>query len=190
VRITADELIIRRMRDDPADYEAMARWLTDPRVLEFFEGRDEPHPLERVRAKYGPSVLGHDEVTPCLIIENGRAIGYLQFYRLDDLPAHDRDAYLLGAETDGVWAIDLFIGEPELWGKGIGTCALKATVGYLFDERSARRVVIDPQVTNARAIRCYEKVGFQKVKVLEAHELHEGERRDNWLMVLDRPPAP
>ncbi len=178
------------MRDDPSDYELMARWLTDLRVLEFFEGRDEPHPLERVRAKYGPAVRGHDAVTPCLIAQDGRPIGYLQFYRLDDLPTDERDAYRLDGDTDGAWAIDLFIGEPELWGKGIGTRALRATVGYLFDERSARQVVIDPQVTNARAIRCYEKVGFQKVKVLEGYELHEGEWRDNWLMVLDRPPAP
>ncbi len=189
MRITDGDLTIRRMRDDAPDYELMARWLTDPRVLEFVEGRDEPLPLERVRAKYGIRVMGHDGVTPCLIGKDGRPIGYLQFYRLDDLPTDERDAYRLDGDSGGAWAIDLFIGEPDLWGEGIGTRALRATVGYLFEGRSARRVVIDPQVTNARAIRCYEKVGFQKVKFLEAHEHHEGEWRDNWLMVLDRPPA-
>lgn len=33
-----------------------------------------------------------------------------------------------------------------------------------------------------RAIRCYEACGFRKVKRLPAHELHEGQWKDCWLM--------
>lgn len=32
------KLSIRLMRDDLADYQIMSRWLSDPRVLEFYDG--------------------------------------------------------------------------------------------------------------------------------------------------------
>ena len=49
-----------------------------------------------------------------------------------------------------------------------------------------RNVVIDPRVENVRAVRCYEKAGFAKVKVLMEHEMHEGAKRDSWLMEVRR----
>ena len=48
--------------------------------------------------------------------------------------------------------------------------------------RRASKVILDPHIGNVRAIRCYEKCGFRKVKLLSLHELHEGEYRDSWLM--------
>lgn len=43
-------------------------------------------------------------------------------------------------------------------------------------------VVMDPQTWNKRAIRCYEKCGIKKVKILPEHEFHEGRYRDCWLI--------
>jgi len=34
------DLAIRLLRDAPADYERLARWLSNPRVLEFYDGLD------------------------------------------------------------------------------------------------------------------------------------------------------
>ena len=175
------DLLIRRMRDDPHDYELMARWLTDERVLEFYHGRDNPYPYERVVEKYGPRARGEDPegVLACIIEQDGREIGYLQYY-----PAVT-EAYQL-EDAAGTYAIVLFIGEPELWGTGVGSRALSALVAYLFSELGARRVVIDPHVDNPRAVRAYEKCGFRRLKVLPAHEMHEGSRRDAWLMAIER----
>jgi aminoglycoside 6'-N-acetyltransferase len=39
---------------------------------------------------------------------------------------------------------------------------------------------------NTRAIRCYEKAGFQKVRLLPRNELRDGEWRDAWLMSVRR----
>ena len=49
-----------------------------------------------------------------------------------------------------------------------------------------KRVIMDPQRTNSRAIRCYEKCGFKKVRILPKHEFHEGELRDCWLIEFNR----
>ena len=174
------DLSIRRMRDDLHDYRLMSGWLTDERGLKFYEGRDNPYDIARVRRKYGPRARGEDPVVPCILVYSGSPIGYLQYY-----PVLDRNEYGVDAVED-VYAIDLFIGEPGLWDQGIGTRALSLFVDYLFRTTDAVRILIDPQTWNRRAIRCYEKCGFRKIKVLRKHELHEGEYRDCWLMAIDR----
>ena len=67
-------------------------------------------------------------------------------------------------EKLGVWAIDIFIGESDLHGKGIGSASLTLILKYLFHEEGAKKVIIDPEIDNERAIRAYEKARFKKVK--------------------------
>lgn len=174
------DLALRFMRDETADYEQMAKWLTDERVLEFYEGRDNPFPLERVMAEYSPRALAAESVTPCFIVYNRAPIGYMQYYVVGP------NDYGL-AESESVYGIDMFIGEPDYWNRGIGTRAVSLLLDYLFDTLRATKVVLDTEAWNARAIRCYEKCGFHKIKLLPAHELHEGEYRDSWLMAIENP---
>ena len=169
---------LRRMRDDEGDYRQLSQWLTDERVLEWYEGRDQPYPLERVIAKFSPRVLRREAVMPCFILLDGRPVGYLQYY-----PVTDAAGYELESAED-TWAFDLFVGEPELWSTGVGSAALRMAVRYVFEEHGAKHCVIDPRVDNPRAIRAYEKLGFTKVKVLVGHEEHEGALHDCWLMEL------
>lgn len=168
------------MHDDPRDYRLMAKWLTDERVLEFYEGRDRPHPYETVVKKYRPRVVGDSPIRACIIIYRGRATGYVQYY-----PVLDAREYGL-EEAAGTYGIDLFIGDPRYWNRGIGSQALSALVDYLL-RLNARRIVIAPHTDNLRAIRAYEKCGFRELKVLPDYELHEGIRRDALLMLLERP---
>lgn len=177
--IQRDGLSIRLMRDTAEDYTLMAGWLSDERVLAFYEGRDNPFPLERIIAQYSPLVLRLDDVTPCIIEQAGVPLGYIQFYPLD---AADAAVYELST-TDGVYGLDLFIGDPSAWNRGIGTRAITLMCDYLFGTLGAQTLSIDPEAWNVRAIRCYEKCGFRKLKLLPAHELHEAELRDCWLML-------
>ena len=55
-------------------------------------------------------------------------------------------------------------------------------IRYLIEHKKADRIVMDPQTRNTRAIKCYEKCGFKKVKILPSRELHEGEYQDCWLI--------
>jgi hypothetical protein len=50
------DLAVRLMRDERSDYELMSAWLTDDRVLEFYDGRD--HPLS-VEGPETSTVLDH-----------------------------------------------------------------------------------------------------------------------------------
>ncbi len=169
------EYCLRRMEDTLDDYSLLARWLTDERILQFYEGRDNPFPLEKVKVKYAPRVLSAEGVTPCIMEYECRPVGYLQFYLAD--PGE--------YQFDGrgkVYALDLFIGVPEYWGKGLGTQFLRLLLGYLFEDKGADWVILDPHVDNIRAIRAYEKCGFRRLKLLPHHELHEGKHVDCWLM--------
>ncbi len=168
---------LRRMEDSLEDYSLLARWLTDPRVLEFYEGRDNPFPLEKVKEKYAPRVLSAEGVISCIMEYECHPVGYLQFY------AADPGDY----QFDGrgkIYALDLFIGAPEYWGQGIGTQFVRLLLCYLFEAKSADWVIIDPHNDNTRAIRAYEKAGFRKIKLLPQHELHEGKYIDCWLMAI------
>jgi aminoglycoside 6'-N-acetyltransferase len=180
VIVSDGDVCVEAMRDDPADYRLLARWLTDERVLEYVYGRDNAHPYERVVERYGPRARGEDPVRPCIISYRGEEIGYVQYY-----PVANASDYGLDDAAD-TYAADIFIGEPRYWNRGIGTRALSALARHIFEALGARRIVIDPHVDNPRAIRSYEKAGFAKVKVLPAHEMHEGERRDAWLMTMER----
>ncbi|MDN4606445.1 GNAT family N-acetyltransferase [Sporosarcina highlanderae] len=154
----------------------LVKWLSDPEVLQYYEGRDRPLDLAQVEEGfYGEA----DGETRCLILYDEEPIGFVQFY-----PVGDKERFIYGyADTlEILYGMDQFIGEPAYWNKGIGTQLVEMIVTYLLHEKNADRIVMDPQVWNERAIRCYEKCGFKKVKLLPKHEWHEGEYRDCWLI--------
>ncbi|MBI2885934.1 MAG: GNAT family N-acetyltransferase [Chloroflexi bacterium] len=169
-----DGLLVRLLAE--GDLPFLARWLSDPRVLEFYEGRDRPHTLESVRDKYMPRQ--GDPITACLVERYGRPLGYIQYY----VPTAQQQEEYGYSSGQRVFGIDLYIGEPEWWNQGIGTALVRAMAEHLAATRGAQVVVLDPRTENGRAIRCYEKAGFRRVKLLPRHELHEGALRDCWLM--------
>ena len=60
--------------------------------------------------------------------------------------------------------------------------AVRMLVAYLFERKAASDVALTPLAWNGRAIRCYEKAGFRKVRLLPKSELHEGGYQDAWLL--------
>jgi len=65
--------------------------------------------------------------------------------------------------------IDLFL-DPVVHGRGIGREVVWLVADHLIRDRGHHRVVIDPAVDNAPAIRCYASVGFRPVGVLRRYE--------------------
>lgn len=183
VLFTHQNLIVRHLTH--ADAPHLARWLGDPRVQPYWEGVESPSTEAEVVDRFWGEGA-EDHVMLCLVERDEQPIGFLQYLHLADEPETVAEYGLDDASPDGLWGIDLFIGVPELWNQGIGTELVRATVTYLFRDLDARKLVIDPQTWNQRAIRCYEKAGFRKVKLLPHHERYEDEWRDGWLMELSR----
>ena len=165
------------MEDTDSDYQLMAKWLSDQRILQFVYGRTNPQSLSQVQKKYKPRIIGKENVVPCIFSYQSHEIGYIQFF-----PAKAREYEL--DDTTEIWGLDMWIGEPEYWEKGIGSTVLRLLSDYLFKEKAAKKLVIDPQVDNPRAVRAYEKAGFKKSQILKKHEMYDGKKVDCWLMIL------
>ncbi|MGH0425251.1 isochorismatase family protein [Bacillus pretiosus] len=160
-----DNISIRYVIEE--DAPIISKWLTDPEVLKYYEGRDNPQSVEMVLNHFIHNPNSHEK--RCLIAFDAVPIGYIQMYPIDS-----EWKTLYGyEESQNVWGMDQFIGEPTYWGKGIGTKLVQAAITYIMENTGAEAIAMDPNVNNERAIKCYEKYGFKKVKILKEHELHE-----------------
>jgi aminoglycoside 6'-N-acetyltransferase len=114
---------------------------------------------------------GSADAVAFAVVHDGDVIGLAQFYEEDD-------------EEYRHAGIDLGLGDA--WqGQGLGTDAVRTLARHLVHERGHHRLVIDPAADNARAIRCYEKVGFRRVGILREYERGaDGTWHDGLLMDL------
>ncbi len=61
--------------------------------------------------------------------------------------------------------LDIWMRSEDCCGKGYGTDALDAICQYLHDQFGVEEFMMQPSARNPRAIRAYEKVGFQRLEV-------------------------
>nr|WP_282104362.1 GNAT family N-acetyltransferase [Exiguobacterium sp. 17-1] len=142
------------------DFDLMVKWLTNQTVLEFYE--EPPSNLDRVINKYGPRIKGEHYVTPCIVEYKNEPIGYIQYYKIQET---DLKKYEL-PNNQNTYGMDQFIGEPQLWGMGIGSIMIRMMLDDLWNNKGALKVVLDVKKTNKRAISSYKKCGFKQIKEL------------------------
>ncbi len=82
--------------------------------------------------------------------------------------------------------IGLFIGDVQEWDKGYGREAMRIMADYAFNTLNLRKIHLNVFGHNARAIRCYETVGFREVGRYREHRFIKGEWRDQIIMELFR----
>jgi RimJ/RimL family protein N-acetyltransferase len=64
--------------------------------------------------------------------------------------------------------LDVWMSAEANCGRGLGTDAIEALVGYLEAELGVRTFMMQPSARNPRAVRAYEKVGFVRVPATPA----------------------
>jgi aminoglycoside 6'-N-acetyltransferase len=137
------------------DLEAMTRWRQASHVRRWWDTDGEPT-SENVERKYGPDI---DGITPTRLWVgevNGRAIGFVQDYRIRDYP----DYALLTPDPDAV-GVDYAVGEPGWTSRGFGTRMLWAWMHrarHRFPD--ARTFFAAPDHRNAASLRMLAKTGF------------------------------
>jgi hypothetical protein len=57
-----ENVLIRKLRDCDDDYHLLAKWLSDPEVLTYNEGRSNPFDLEKVKMKFANRARGESHV--------------------------------------------------------------------------------------------------------------------------------
>ncbi|HSP56164.1 MAG TPA: GNAT family protein [Dehalococcoidia bacterium] len=159
---------LRPLRED--DLALVQRWFNDPAVRYWLHQSDRPDATpETVRNHFwGPVEQGR--AVAWMIETAGTPVGTL---RLVEIDSHHRRAELA-----------ISIGEPDHWGRGLGTDAIQRALQFAFGDLGLRRVSLITDADNARGIRCYEKCGFVREGVLRAHRLRHGQPLDMLTMAV------
>lgn len=78
----------------------------------------------------------------------------------------------------GVAYLAIGIGERSSWGKGYGHESCRLLLDYAFNELNLHRVQLTVFDYNQRAIKLYEKLGFQREGVSREYGERDGKRYD------------
>lgn len=134
-----------------ADIPLLKKWDEQPHVIE-----SDPNDDWEWDAELGREVPWREQ----LVAEtNDRPIGFVQI--ID--PALEETHYW-GNVSANLRAIDIWIGEEQDLGKGLGTQMMKLAIGRCFSNEKVTAILIDPLLTNTSAIRFYECLGFEWVE--------------------------
>lgn len=140
------------------DLDLLCEWLDKPHVKEWW---DDHLSHEEIKAKYGQRI-GDEVVVPFIIYLNDKPIGFIQYYHATQVG----DGWWPN-ETEGTVGIDQFIGEEDCINRGLGTQMITAFIQQLFSTQGVKKIITDVDPNNKRAIKCYEKVGFKFVELID-----------------------
>jgi aminoglycoside 6'-N-acetyltransferase len=158
------------------DLPQVFMWLRKPHVSKWYAAA--PDTFAETAAKYGPRTVEGNAVRAFIAVVDGRDVGYIQAYAIEDFPEYAAD---IGSER-GVEGVDVFIGEESYLGRGVGTQVIRRFVDeVVFRGDGAVACVAGPAEGNMASIRAFEKAGFRRWKTVkpEGSERECVMRRDN-----------
>ncbi len=134
------------------DIEILHYWDTKPHV-QASTGQDE-------NIDWTHELTNAADWQEILIAELGNEpIGVLQI-----MDPHLEVTHYWGEIEPNHRAIDIWIGEEDNLSKGYGTDMMRKGIIRCFKDLDVSAIVIDPLVTNERAIKFYEKLGFNIIE--------------------------
>lgn len=171
VELRGDSLLLRPLRDaDAQDRRACGYDAEFERML----GHDAPTSREMTAEAAEQWLRGRMRMPYCWAIDvDGRCVGTVGF---------------VNTSRRASWAtlaVEIF--DPALWGRGLGSEAVRLVVGFAFDALAMHRVELQVLSYNRRAIRAYEKCGFVREGVVRECRRVDGEWIDDIRMsILER----
>ena len=165
---------MRLVAPSERDAPVLARWSEDTEYLRAVDS-DYARPLSPEEFAHR---LSPDQADPNRLefhirtLADDRLIGFVALHSVE---WNNRAALLA-----------IGIGEPEFLGQGYGTDALQLILRFAFHELNLYRVSLDVIASNTRAIRTYEKLGFQREGRMRAAVQRDGHRTDRIFMGLLR----
>ena len=137
-----------------------------------------------MESTYGPTVGGHDPTEGFMVELDGRAVGFVQRYLLDDYPEWST---AVGVERAA--GIDYLIGVAELTGVGLGPVILDAFTTSTFERYGEIDcVAVAVQQANRRSWRALEKAGYEQVFAGEIDSDDPSDAGPSYTYVRRRPP--
>ncbi|MFI6097265.1 GNAT family N-acetyltransferase [Lentzea sp. NPDC051213] len=163
--------LVRLRPVEPEDADAFYRWHNDENVMRWLQSYFHES-LAAIRKRFADrSDNSYEKVTFCIeTLEERMLIGVVVL----------RDADPINARAE----VDIYIGEQEQWGSGYGTDALRTACRYGFGTMRLHSIELTVVEANSRAIRSYEKIGFQVDGRRRQAFFRDGEWHDELLMCV------
>ncbi|OIP76454.1 MAG: hypothetical protein AUK09_01915 [Parcubacteria group bacterium CG2_30_36_38] len=121
------------------------RWWKDKKLVKLTSGVYEKSDV--VLKRYFLSLLQQKKNCHYMILLNKEIIGNVS----------------LAQKSPRIFEMYIVIGEKKYWGKGLGTLVIKKILKIAFGKLNCRKVYLEVQSENLRAINAYKKCGFKKV---------------------------
>ena len=155
-----NKISFRKLHTD--DLPLLLKWLNEPFVKEWY-GKDDTTTFDDISKKYTPRIFGEDHIKCFIVNYTSIPVAYIQTYTLSEYPQEIKD-FGLDSKTAG---LDLFIGNKDYFGIGLGSLILKKFLQeVVFITDNIDICIVDPEPSNIRAIKSYEKVGFNHLKTI------------------------
>lgn len=174
--VVARGTIAQLRRHRLADSDAFVRWYGDPDIAVLLRHDLRPLSAPQARTYFRSIILPASAAGTAWAIQDAASGNLLGTTGVLDI-----------RERDGSCLFRIVIGEKQAWGHGFGTDATRLVVGEVFHSLGLRTVRLEVFAHNTRAIRAYQKVGFQEVRRsvewarttrLDIIEMHLS--RDDW----------
>lgn len=156
-----------RLRDAvPADIPLLDLWDTRPHVIAC--STDDPDATTAFDGiDWAEEIAMADDLGPevwrVLIAEvsdpdtgTWRPIGAMEV-----IDPHREPTHYWGEIEENLRAVDIWIGEPDMLGGGWGTRMMRTVIDDIAENPTLTGIVIDPLVSNERAHRFYQRLGFR-----------------------------
>jgi len=155
------------------DYEYFAVWEKDPVVTRFLSF-DEERTYEDVVTEGLYNKFSKERIDLTIVArESGEPVGRIHISRID-------------RHSDSLDITKFYIGDPKMWGKGIGREIMNEVLEYCFTFLHMERVTLDYYTGNKRASTLYESLGFKSEGVARNATKKDGRYYDLHLMSMLR----
>lgn len=158
---------------EPDDIDLLYRWDLDIE-LNILKGWTPRRSLHAFRQVYEQRIIQTSDTNIRFGIQyEDHLVGFVELGLID----HEQQRAAIG----------IAIGDKQVWGRGIGTTALRLILDYGFTVQGLERVYAEIYGFNARSLRLMQRAGFQQEGMLRQHELHNGKRQDLYIFGLLKP---
>lgn len=141
------------------------RWFADPVITRYLQLRNPPSREQEEEFVRRMAAVSTDVFWAILLGE--RHIGSIGIHSID---WRNRTAQT-----------GIVIGEPDCWGHGYATEAMRLRTGYAFDELGLETLTTEVYAPNEASRRALQRAGYREVGWLRRHIYMEGEFRDVWI---------
>lgn len=147
-------------------------WLNDPEVTRYMFRGSFPTSDEANESFYEQVTAPTDAdlVLAIVTVDEEVHVGNVGLHRIDWI---NRSA-----------EFGIIIGEPDQWGKGIGSEATSLIIGHGFNRLNLHRIWLGLFAQHEAAVKLYERIGFRVEGTLREAILREGNAQDQLIMGL------